>query len=44
MVVNKGEVVRDIQTTPETLQDLEKYFADQVSLGKQEISTEKTSL
>lgn len=44
VVVNKGEVVRDIQTTPETLQDLEKYFADQVSLGKQEISTEKTSL
>ncbi len=33
VVVNKGEVVRDIQTSPETLQDLEQYFADQVSLS-----------
>jgi ABC-2 type transport system ATP-binding protein len=30
VILNKGEVVRDIQTNPETLQDLEKYFADQI--------------
>ena len=27
VVLNKGEVVRDIQTTPETLQDLERFFS-----------------
>ncbi|ASK31060.1 ATP-binding protein [Chryseobacterium sp. T16E-39] len=32
VVVNKGKMVKDIQTNPETLQDLEQYFADQVSL------------
>lgn len=32
VVLNKGTVVHDIQTSPETLKDLEKYFADQVSL------------
>lgn len=31
VVINKGELVRDIQTSPETLRDLEQYFADQVS-------------
>lgn len=31
VVVNKGQLVKDIQTTPETLKDLEQYFADQVS-------------
>ena len=31
VVVNKGKMVRDIQTNPETLKDLEQYFADQVS-------------
>ena len=31
VVINKGELVRDIQTSPETLRDLEKYFADQVT-------------
>ncbi|MBK1894950.1 ABC transporter ATP-binding protein [Chryseobacterium paridis] len=32
VVVNKGNMVKDIQTSPETLQELEQYFADQVSL------------
>ncbi|SHK13152.1 ABC transporter ATP-binding protein [Epilithonimonas mollis] len=32
VVINKGELVRDIQTSPETLKDLEQYFADQVSV------------
>ena len=32
VVINKGELVRDIQTSPETLRDLEQYFADQVSV------------
>jgi ABC-2 type transport system ATP-binding protein len=31
VVVNKGQLVKDIQTNPETLRDLEQYFADQVS-------------
>ena len=31
VVINKGELVKDIQTSPETLRDLEQYFADQVS-------------
>lgn len=31
VVLNKGELVRDIQTSPETLRDLEQYFADQIS-------------
>jgi len=31
VVVNKGQLVKDIKTNPETLQDLEQYFADQVS-------------
>ena len=31
VVLNKGELVKDIQTNPETLQDLEQYFADQVA-------------
>lgn len=33
VVVNKGKMVKDIMTTPETLQDLEQYFADQVSVS-----------
>ncbi|MDH6251441.1 ABC-2 type transport system ATP-binding protein [Chryseobacterium sp. H1D6B] len=32
VLVNKGKLVRDIKTNPETLKDLEQYFADQVSL------------
>lgn len=32
VVLNKGEVVRDIATSPETLRDLEQYFADQVKV------------
>lgn len=32
VVINKGELVRDIQTSPDTLRDLEQYFADQVSV------------
>ena len=31
VVINKGELVRDIQTSLETLKDLEQYFADQVT-------------
>ncbi|EJL73679.1 ABC transporter ATP-binding protein [Chryseobacterium populi] len=34
VVVNKGTMVKDIQTNPETLKDLEQYFADQVSLAE----------
>jgi ABC-2 type transport system ATP-binding protein len=33
VVVNKGLLVKDIQTNPETLKDLEQYFADQVSVS-----------
>lgn len=33
VVINKGELVKDIQTSPETLRDLEQYFADQVSIN-----------
>lgn len=29
VVLNKGELVRDIQTTPETLRQLESYFEEQ---------------
>lgn len=32
VVINKGELIRDIETSPETLRDLEQYFADQVSV------------
>jgi ABC-2 type transport system ATP-binding protein len=32
VVVNKGLLVKDIQTNPETLKDLEQYFTDQVSV------------
>jgi ABC-2 type transport system ATP-binding protein len=32
VVVNKGQLVKDIKTNPETLKDLEQYFADQVSV------------
>ncbi|WP_312763772.1 ABC transporter ATP-binding protein [Epilithonimonas sp.] len=31
VVINKGELVKDIKTSPETLRDLEQYFADQVT-------------
>lgn len=33
VVINKGQLVRDIQTSQETLRDLEQYFADQVSVN-----------
>lgn len=33
VVINKGELVKDIQTSPETLRDLEQYFAEQVSVN-----------
>ena len=33
VVINKGELVRDIQTSPETLRDFEQYFAEQVSVN-----------
>lgn len=35
VVVNKGIQVKDIQTNPETLKDLEQYFADQVSVSSE---------
>jgi len=31
VVVNKGQLVKDIQTNPETLKELEQYFSDQIS-------------
>ena len=31
VVVNKGQLVKDTQTNPETLRELEQYFADQIS-------------
>jgi len=37
VVVNKGLLVKDIQTNPETLKDLEQYFADQVSKPVEEL-------
>lgn len=40
VVVNKGVVVQDIQTTPETLRDLEKYFEDQVNKTSTIVSVE----
>ncbi|MDQ0067006.1 ABC transporter ATP-binding protein [Chryseobacterium lathyri] len=33
VVVNKGQLVKDIKTNPETLRDLEQYFSDQVSVS-----------
>lgn len=41
VVVNKGVLVKDIQTNPETLKDLEQYFADQVNLEKPEITSQE---
>ncbi|NPA10423.1 MAG: ABC transporter ATP-binding protein [Chlorobi bacterium] len=38
VVVNKGQLVKDIQTNPETLKDLEQYFADQISSQVEEDS------
>ncbi len=32
VVLNKGVVIRDIKTSPETLKELENYFAEQVSI------------
>lgn len=32
VVLNKGGLIKDIQTNPETLRDLESYFAEQISL------------
>ena len=32
VVLNKGEVVKDIKTNPETLRELENFFAEQVSV------------
>jgi len=43
VVLNKGIVVRDIQTNPETLSDLEQYFADQVNATKSEFASQETS-
>ena len=38
VVVNKGQLVKDIQTNPETLKALEQYFADQISSPAEENS------
>ncbi len=32
VVLNKGALIKDIQTSPETLRDLENYFAEQITL------------
>jgi ABC-2 type transport system ATP-binding protein len=32
VLLNKGVVVKDIATSPETLSDLERYFSEQVNL------------
>lgn len=32
VILNKGNIVKDLATNPETLKELEQYFADQVSL------------
>ena len=42
VVLNKGVVVQDIETSPETLMLLEKYFEDQVNLGKEKLVEGKT--
>lgn len=34
VLLNKGELVKDIQTTPETLQELENFFADSVIVSE----------
>lgn len=34
VLLNKGELVKDIQTTPETLQELENFFADTVVVSE----------
>ena len=34
VVLNKGEIVKDTPTNPETLKDLENYFAAQVSFSE----------
>ena len=33
VVLNKGIVIKDIATNPETLKDLENYFAEQVNMN-----------
>lgn len=38
VVVNKGQLVKDIQTNPETLKDLERYFADQISSSAETVN------
>lgn len=35
VLLNKGELVKDIQTTPETLQELENFFADSVVVSEE---------
>ncbi|UGU17839.1 ABC transporter ATP-binding protein [Sinomicrobium kalidii] len=35
VVLDRGEITRDIQTTPETLNELERFFAGEVGTGDQ---------
>lgn len=35
VLLNKGELIKDIQTTPETLQELENFFADSVVVSEE---------
>ncbi|MFA5573430.1 MAG: ABC transporter ATP-binding protein [Brumimicrobium sp.] len=42
VVLNKGEVVKDIKTTPETLKELEKFFADVSETFQESVYTEET--
>lgn len=34
VVLDRGEITRDIQTTPETLNELERFFAGEVGVGE----------
>lgn len=43
VVVNKGLLVKDIQTNPETLKELEQYFADQISKPAETITVSDNS-
>ncbi|SEM60162.1 ABC transporter ATP-binding protein [Chryseobacterium taichungense] len=43
VVVNKGQLVKDIQTNPETLRELEQYFADQISKPAETVTVSDNS-
>lgn len=43
VVVNKGQLVKDIKTNPETLRELEQYFADQISKPAETVTVNDNS-